>query len=141
MAALAADRATKYRNGDDFNYPVKASVVCYAGAIAVLDGAVVAPGRTATGLKVVGMFPRRVTGGATDGAVRAEVQRGVFQFGNSASTDEITLGSTDEITLADVGGDCFIVDDQTVAKTNGTSTRSRAGVIRDVDAGGVWVEM
>jgi hypothetical protein len=33
-----------------------------------------------------------------------------------------------------------VVDDQTVAKTNGSSSRSVAGIIRDVDADGVWVE-
>ena len=37
-------------------------------------------------------------------------------FANSASGDLITA--------AEVGSDCYIVDDQTVAKTNGSSTRS-----------------
>ena len=32
---------------------------------------------------------------------------------------------------------CFIVDDQTVAKTSTADTRSVAGVVRDVDGGGV----
>ena len=53
-------------------------------------------------------------------------------FGNSTSTDAITL--------ADVGSDCYIVDDQTVAKTNGSGTRSRAGRVFDVDSEGVWVD-
>ena len=48
--------------------------------------------------------------------------------------------SADAITLADVGSDCYIVDDQTVAKTNGTNTRSVAGKVFDVDADGVWVD-
>jgi hypothetical protein len=42
--------------------------------------------------------------------------------------------------LADVGKQCYLVDDQTVAKTDGTNTRSPAGFVRDVDADGVWVE-
>ena len=34
----------------------------------------------------------------------------------------------------------YIVDDNTVALTDGTSTRSRAGIIEGVDTdGGVWV--
>ena len=33
-----------------------------------------------------------------------------------------------------------LVDDQTVAKTNGGSTRSVAGICRGVDSDGVWVE-
>jgi hypothetical protein len=31
------------------------------------------------------------------------------------------------------------VDDQTVAKTDGTGARSVAGKVFDVDSGGVWV--
>ena len=61
------------------------------------------------------------------------VRRGVFQFQNSSAGDLIAL--------ANLGADCYIVDDQTVALTNGTNTRSVAGKIRDVDAGGVWVEI
>jgi hypothetical protein len=34
-----------------------------------------------------------------------------------------------------------VVDDQTVAKTNGSSTRSVAGIVRQVDSDGVWVEI
>ena len=48
--------------------------------------------------------------------------------------------AADAITLADIGKDCFIVDDQTVAKTDGAGTRSRAGRVFDVDADGVWVD-
>ena len=62
-----------------------------------------------------------------------KTMRGTFKFANSASTDQITL--------ADVGASAYIVDDQTVAKTNGTSTRSIAGTIRDVESDGVWIEI
>ena len=41
---------------------------------------------------------------------------------------------------ADVGKTCFILDDATVAKTNGTNTRSECGVVVQVDTAGVWVE-
>ena len=44
------------------------------------------------------------------------------------------------VQVPDIGKDCFIVDDQTVAKTNGANTRSRAGKVFDVDADGVWVD-
>jgi hypothetical protein len=48
------------------------------------------------------------------------------------------------IGLGNVGKPCYMVDDQTVAKTDGTTggaaTRSPAGWVRDVDADGVWVE-
>lgn len=130
---LSQDRNTPSRDAEQFEFPVAAGAVCYAGGIAVLNGAVVQPGTTATGRRAVGVFEARAdnTGGSA-GAIRAKVRRGTFRFKNSASADEITL--------ADVGNQCFIVDDETVAKTNGSSTRSAAGTVRDVDAQGVWVQ-
>jgi hypothetical protein len=43
--------------------------------------------------------------------------------------------------LAEVGAVCYLVDDETVAKTSGTNTRSRAGYVVDVETAGVWVLM
>ena len=49
----------------------------------------------------------------------------------------------DAIAQADVGKVCFIVDDQTVAKTNGGNTRSPAGIVDGMacrfGGGNVWV--
>lgn len=59
------------------------------------------------------------------------IRRGTFRFANSTGADEIAL--------ADVGQDCFAVDNQTVALTGG-GVRPRAGRVFDVDGGGVWVE-
>ena len=71
------------------------------------------------------------TGGA-DGAKTVMVRRKVaFKFANLAA---------DLVTQADIGKTCYIADDQTVAKTNGTNTRSVAGKVFDVDADGVWVD-
>ena len=42
---------------------------------------------------------------------------------------------------ADIGGDCFIADDQTVAKTNGGNTRPLAGKVVGLDGGNVWVRV
>ena len=44
------------------------------------------------------------------------------------------------MTQADLGKSCYIVDDQTVAKTSGGATRSLAGKVVGVDVDGVWVE-
>jgi hypothetical protein len=134
MPAATADRRTPSRNAADFSFPVAAAVKCYAGALAVINAAGYAqPGSVATTHKAVGMFDETVdnTAGA-NGAVNVKVKRGCFRFANSAAADQITL--------AEVGSDCYIVDDQTVAKTNGGATRSVAGKVRDVDANGVWVE-
>lgn len=133
--ALSKDRNTKRRDGVQFRDPVAAAAIIYAGALVVIDAAGnAAPGSTATGLRARGVAQEPVdnsTGLA--GAQAVESRRGVFAFGNSAAADEITR--------ADIGNQAWIVDDQTVAKTSATNTRSVAGVIRDVDSDGVWVEI
>lgn len=134
MAALSSARNTPERSGDVIAYPVKASVKAIQGGIAVLSAGYVAPGTTATGLIAVGRFEDTVDNSAgANGAVSAEVKRGTFKFGNSSAGDLIAQ--------ADVGADCYIVDDQTVAKTSATNTRSVAGKIIAVDADGVWVKI
>lgn len=133
MAAATADRNTPTRSGKDFVFPLNAAKKAYAGAIAVLNGAYVEPGTTALNLRAAGIFQETVDNSAgAAGAVSVKVARGVYRLGNSSAGDAITL--------ADVGNDCYVVDDQTVAKTNGGNTRSVAGKVRDVDAVGVWVE-
>lgn len=134
MTAATADRDTKRHGGVEFGLPVKANAKLFAGTIAVVDATgYVVKGLTSTTVKAAGVVQDNVdnTGGA-DGAIQARIRRGCFQFANSASTDQITN--------ADWGTNCYLVDDQTVAKTNGTNTRVVAGIVRGVDAQGVWVE-
>lgn len=133
--ALSKDRNTKRRDGVQFSDPVAAGAVIYAGALVVIDAAGnAAPGSTATGLRARGVAQEQVdNSGGLAGAVKVESRRGVFAFGNSAAADAITR--------ADIGNVAYIVDDQTVAKTDGTGTRSAAGTIRDLDDAGVWVEI
>lgn len=135
MAAATADRNTLRKAGNNFAYPVKGATKIYIGTLVCLLSGLAVNGRTATGLATVGIAEETVdnTNGA-DGAVSVKVRRGeLWRFDNSAGADQITL--------ADVGNDAYIVDDSTVAKTNGTGTRSVAGKIRDVDAQGVWVHL
>lgn len=134
MTALSAARNTLERAGDIVGYPVKANVKPIQGGIAVLNAGYAAPGTTATGLIAVGRFEETADNiGGANGAISVQVKRGTFKFGNSSAGDLIAQ--------ADVGADCYIVDDQTVAKTNGSSTRSVAGKIIAVDADGVWVKI
>lgn len=135
MAALAADRNTPQRDSVDFSFPVAASTKLWAGSLACINASgYLTKGAVATTLKTVGVVQVTTdnTAGA-NGAVSAKVRRGCFRFANSSAGDLIAL--------ADVGASCYVVDDQTVAKTNGSSTRSVAGTIRDVDADGVWVDI
>lgn len=134
MAALTQDRATaRLTQGDVFSRDVAADAVIFAGAIVCLSATGWAvPGSTATTLVADGVAQEPVdnTGGA-NGDLKVRTFKGTFRFANSAAADAITR--------AEIGDDCYIVDDQTVAKTSGTNTRSIAGKIMDVDAQGVWV--
>lgn len=135
MAALTADRNTPRRAAEDFEFPMAASTLIYAGALVCINASGLATkGAVATTLKTVGVAQETADNSAgASSAKRVKVRRGCYRFANSASADAITL--------ADVGADCYVVDDQTVAKTNGSATRSVAGKVRDVDAEGVWVEI
>jgi hypothetical protein len=134
MTATTAERLTQKRaTGKLLGIPLAAQKAL-VGTIAVLNSSGYAEmGTTATGKKALGVFTATVdnSGGAA-GDLKAEIERGVFKFANSASTDAIAL--------TDYGANCYVVDNQTVAKTDGSSTRSIAGVIRGVDSDGVWVE-
>lgn len=133
MVALTADRATPDRKGEVLELPAAAAKKFFAGALGALDAAGRAtPGATATTLKGLGRIETYVDNSAgAAGAVNVRIRMGCFRWANSTSGDLITT--------ADIGADCFIVDDQTVAKTNGGTTRSVAGKVVDVDALGVWV--
>lgn len=136
MAALTEARTTKSREGQVFSRPVAGTKKIFEGSLVALNATGYAtPGAVAATLVADGVAKKTVdnTAGA-DGAVTVEVEKGTFQFANSAAGDAITK--------AEIGDDCYIVDDQTVAKTNpGGNTRSVAGKIVDVDAQGVWVKI
>lgn len=134
MTALTKGRNTPRREGGVSEFPVLAATKCFAGGLAVVDASGYArPGLTATTVIAVGRFESEFDNSAgANGDIAARILAGVFRWENSAGGDEITA--------AEIGDACFIVDDQTVAKTDGTSTRSKAGVVVAVDAQGVWVD-
>lgn len=133
MVALTGDRSTPRALGDVIEVPMKGATTVYAGALVCLNATGFAvPGAVATTLLAVGRADEQVINAGADGAKTIKVRRGQFRFANSAAGDAITW--------ADYGKQVFVVDDQTVAKTNGTTTRSVAGICRGVDAQGVWVE-
>lgn len=133
MTALAKERNTKERFGEIEDYPVKAATKIWQGSLVVIDAGYAAPGRTAVGLIVAGRAEETVdnTLGAA-GDLRVRVKRGKFLWGNSAAGDLIAQ--------ANVGALVYIVDDQTVALTSATSTRSAAGKVVAIESSGVWVE-
>ena len=134
MTALTTDRNTRFRTRAQFSDPMAAGVTIFEGALVCLDASGNAvPGTTATGLKARGVADRRADN--TDGAAgdkTVPTSCGCYRFENS---------DADPIARADICADAYIVDDQTVAKTDGTGTRSVAGQIVDLDASGVWVQI
>lgn len=134
MAPTTAPRLTKERDGSRRSLGMEAGTKINQGAIVAVnaDGFAV-PMSTATTLRGIGRASDTVdnTGGA-DGDLSIEIDVGIFAFDNSSAGDLIARG--------DIGKDCYGVDDQTVALTHATNTRSVAGKIFDVDADGVWVD-
>jgi len=132
--ALTKDRNTLRREGENAAGGLVAGVTVFGGAIVMRTSAgFLTKGQTATGLVGVGCSDEHKVGGAVNGDTRLEYRPGRFLLKNSTSTDAITI--------ADIGKPAYAVDDETVAKTSGTNTRSIAGFVEDVDAatGGVWV--
>lgn len=131
--ALTADRNTPKKDGKLIAVPVAAGAKCFAGGIAVANATGYgAPGSTALNLTYLGRFEefKDNTGGA-DGDLTVLVDRGsAFLFKNSGA---------DAVTQASLGKVCYIEDDETVALTDGTNTRSPAGIVVEVAANGVWV--
>lgn len=133
MVALTTERNTRLRIGDLRVEPVAATVKIWNGSLIMRNAAgFLTKGATATGCVGVGRAEKTVDNTGAAGAATVEYRVGVFLFANSAAADLITI--------ADIGRACFIVDDQTVARTDGTGTRSRAGIVDGIEpSGGVWV--
>jgi hypothetical protein len=132
--ALTADRNTPCKDGTVISVPVASGAKIFAGALVAANATGFATkGATAATLTYLGRAEEFVdnTGGA-DGAVQIRVRRGqAFLWKNSG---------TDAVTQASLGKPAYIVDDETVSKTNaGGNTQSTAGIVIGIDAGGVWV--
>lgn len=136
MTALTANRDTQRLIDDSqATYPVATNVTIFQGSIVVVNSTGnAAPATTATGLRAVGRSTEYVQNNpGAAGAKTVRVDKGCFWFANQAG---------DLVTRADLQQNCYLVDDQTVARTSATSTRSIAGRVVDVDAvKGVCVEL
>jgi len=129
-----ADRKTPMKDAELIAVPVAANAVIGAGKIVVANsGGYAAPGSTATTLTYLGRADEAVdnTGGANGDKTVLVRRKKAFKFANSGA---------DPVTQAGLGKTCYIVDDQTVAATNGTGTRSAAGKVVGLESDGVWVE-
>lgn len=123
-------------------YPIAANTKIEKGKIVCLDssgraiegttlsgGATVAVGKASS---TVNNLTGSDLGGSAEAADQ-EVEFGVFGWKNSSSTDEIAND--------DAGKVAYVVDDETVALTSGSSARTPAGIISEVRNSKVYVWM
>ncbi|OJF90638.1 hypothetical protein AX761_23350 [Rhizobium sp. 58] len=133
MTALSAPRNTPRRERTTRHVPIGAAVKLWAGSMVGINASgYLVPVTAVTTLK--GVARNEVTIDNLSGAnaaLLAETSIGTFRYANSAAGDLITR--------VDIGNDAYGVDDQTVAKTSASSTRSVVGKIFDVDDQGVWI--
>jgi hypothetical protein len=146
MTALAGARNTPHLGAGEVvltshDVALKAGTKAYKGGVLCTDSTGYGVKATATtGLICCGILdpqqaaqPNLDNTSGSSGDIIARVTPGNHRLGNSLSTDAITV--------ADVGAVCYLVDDQTVAKTDGGGARSPAGIIEAVDSSGVFVFM
>ena len=132
MAALAADRNTPYRDGLYISVPVKAGAKIYAGSLVVADGGYAKPAAKAASLVALGRAEHLADNASgANGDIQVQVRRGTFRWATTAA-------AAGKVTVAELGKDVYIADDQTVDKRDAAT--SKAGKCLGVDSEGVWVE-
>lgn len=139
MTATTTPINTEYRDGILFPVALAASAIVLQGTFAVVGANGFALASSAVGgtdQVCIGIweFDAENTGanGQANGIARRNKQ---FLVANS---------STDPVTQAELGSQIYIQDNQTVAKTDGTGTRSVAGRFMGFDTEyttHVWVEI
>ena len=135
MAALSAPRSTPQKlEPITRSVPLLANAKVYQGGMVQIAASGFAVAAVATAANVtIGVAQATVdNAGGANGAASVEVRRGVYRFANSASGDLIAR--------SEIGKTVYVIDDQTVAKTDNSAARPAAGICYDVDAQGVWVE-
>jgi len=132
MPALTQERLTDFFGTVPARrtLPMKAATTVFKGAMVGVDNAGNAQpaGLLAGGtVRVRGVAQHTQANPGAAGATKVECAPGVYRMNNHGA---------DLVVAADVGADCFVVDDNTVAKTNGTNTRPVAGKVEAVEPDG-----
>ena len=105
--------------------PVAAATTIYAGSIVCCNAAGFAvPMTVSTTLRPYGRAKNTIVNAGGAGALTIEIDRGAFPYNMGTAGDALTI--------ADRGNLVYGIDDNTVGKTNGTATRSLAGLLLDV---------
>ena len=133
MTALSANASVKGTGSAPRNlyeHGVAASSHCYQGAILVSDASgFIAPGTSAPSLKCVGVCLEEADNSSgANGDIDVKYRAGEYKFANDGGTP---------VVQADLGRDCYILDDATV--TGDATGRSVCGKVTKVESDGVTV--
>lgn len=133
MGALTEDRNTPRKEGVELAFDVVADDCIYGGSLAAVNAAgYLNPGSDTAALIFAGVAMERAdnTGGAA-GDISCRVRRkGVFLLAIAAAT------------IANIGDDVYLVDDQTVGLAATTTNDIKCGTIWGVEsATQVWVDI
>jgi len=127
---LTADRNTPMKGGEIANYKMAASVI-YKGSLVCVTSSTgyVAACTDATGIVVVGVADKYMSGGSTAGAYSIPVRQNMaFKFGNSANH---------AIAQSSIGAVVYVETSDTVATTSNYTIP--VGIVQSYDSTGVWV--
>src|SRR3569832_2097478 len=148
MSALTAQRRIEGNLGEftiNLDIPIATFVVLWKGGFAAANASgYLVPAAATSGLRMAGLVAGQTNrdrydttaagpdGVVADGVKSARIQLGVFPFFNSG---------TDPVTQADLLNDVYMVDDQTISRTDGGVGASIAGQLLRIDASParVWV--
>ncbi|MBL8471349.1 MAG: hypothetical protein JNM98_06075 [Rhodocyclaceae bacterium] len=136
MSQITQDRDTRSADSNlSFDQPVAANQILFAGTLAEFNASgYIVPATAAAGHRCAGWSAYHVDStGMADGQYITAINRQPAAFASGAGADAITQ--------ADAGLACYVIDNQTVGKTDGAAhDRPRAGKILRVDVDGVWVD-
>lgn len=133
MSAITAGRAYKSQAKGTRSHPIAAAINLFRGAMVFNNASGYADMTTGNGLKCLGV-PRadqdNLLGAAA--AFRAELAFDeIFDFAIGTSSDALVD--------SDVGATVYAIDNATVGKTSGSSTRSIAGTLVEIRGGRAFV--
>lgn len=139
MAVTKDQKIIRYGTPDGHQptaQPMKANVSIYAGTIALTDstGYAVPATSTATTQKCWGVYNGLVNGSPHVSApITAGSTNGDTIIGIDTGTFWLTPGTnSDALTQADIGAVVYVIDEVTVGKTDGSSSRPIAGRLAEI---------
>ena len=121
--ALSSDKFTYEVGNTERAVPVKGATLIYRGAmVGVNSSGYAVPITATTGLACIGVADQQADNSSgADGAIKVRVKTGIFPMANSEGADALDWGDVDSIVYG--------VDDETVAKTSDTDSRSAVGTL------------